>query len=240
MTRASTAATPVEEPVPVTEPYRIGLFRRYRLRWLGRSDGRLAMPDPCSAKALLTTPTRDHLLMRHDLRVVTLWKDYQAEHPRPDPKIVLVDEELSALRQALQAARRELEAARRSPPDPSNPQFSPGEQRQHRSAEAVSQRREQEHQQLINDLERRVDSAADSITGAEGRRAELEKSEVSRLGGAVLSEYRLIATFKYERSIYDTALQRRHPLRELLRGRLDPSVPELSSWARAALIECGE
>lgn len=233
MTSASTADAPAAPTAP-TAPYAIALRRRYQLRRLGRFDGRLAMPDPHTAAAPVTTAAREQLRADLAIQVTRLWETYRAEHVESHPEMQEIDLQLPTLRQAVEKANRELEAARQSAPDPSNPQFSLGEQRQRRSTEFVHRRRAQEHQQRIRALEDRLDSTAGALARAEQKRAALAAADANHLMVVVLTEHRLVATFEYERTIYDRALLSRHPQRDLLRPMLDRSVPEISPWASAA------
>jgi hypothetical protein len=240
MTRARTDGARGEPAGPPITPYSIDRRRRCQLRRLGRCDGRFAMPDPHSGKGPLTTAAREQLRAEHDRQVTDLWATHCAEHTTPDRMIEEINTALESLQQAAEQTLHRLETARQSPPDPHNPQYTPGERSQGRPPEFVIARRTEEYQDLLRTLEAEHKSATDKVDDKERQRSALQATAARRLRAVVLAEHRLIATFMYERNIYDIALLRRHPLRTQVAPKLDGSVPELSPWARAALNELGE
>lgn len=235
MTSASTTDPPDAGPTP----YAISRSRRNQLLQLGREDGYGGMPDPHTDVAPLTTAAREQLRANLAIQVTRLWETYRAEQIESHPKMLEIDLQLPALRQAVEKANRELDAARQSAPDLSNPEPTQGEQDQGRSMAVIRRRRAEEHRQRISTLEDQLDSAASALAKTEQMRTALAAADENRRMVVVLTEHRLIATFEYERTIYDRALLSRHPLHDLVRPMLDSSVPEISPWASAASDELG-
>lgn len=225
------AATPAGR----ARPLRIGPWRRFELRRLGRGDGAIALPDPGAVPSPLTTDARSMLMAALFARVSELWEGYFISRARR--QTVLVDHrgELPALQAAVAAVRNELETARETAPMPDNVRPGPGEQARGRSTELLVARRRRVHQRLLADLDRRLESAQQAVDRVERTitRIETEDTEHRHLTG--VREHRLIATFLCERMIYDRAFVRRHPLGPELGPKLDRSPPPLSGWARASL-----
>jgi len=216
-------------------PLRVGPWRRFALRRLGRGDGVIALPDPGAVPPPLTTDARSMLMAALFARVSALWEGYFIDRARRQTALVDHRGELPVVQAAVAAVRNELETARETAPTRNNVQPGPGEQARGRSTELLVARRRRAHERLLLDLDRRLEAAQQAVDRVERTIARIEKEDTEHRHLTGVREHRLIATFLCERMIYDRAFLRRHPLGPELGPKLDRTPPPLSGWARAGL-----
>lgn len=214
-------------------PFRLGFWRRCQLRHLGRQDGAIAHPDLRTAQIPVTTDARSTLRAALFVAVSALWESYFVA--RASRQIVRAEHrtELTARQAEAQAAETAVTAAQQAAPDPDTVQPGPGERAYGRSPEFVLRRRQRVHQRTVDDLTQRLRATQQAVERTERMIARIEAQDDGQRRVTAVQEYGLILAFICERTIYDRALVRRHPLGDELSPTLDRVPPPLSGWARA-------
>jgi hypothetical protein len=223
----ASSAAHSDEQAP--RPYRIGFAQRWRVRRLGRLDGRHAVPDPTSTPPPLTTRARKAFDADFADAAEGLWVRHLEEIEGHGRELARLDGQLTSMRSALQEARSELAHRQAAGPNPDAPVRKPGEA--DAPIELVRARRMREHQRSVDAARQRYERASEAVAAAEAQHAFLNAEIADRREITVARTWRLHATSRRIRAIYDGALLRRHPQHALVRAALDLSGPPLPDWA---------
>jgi predicted nucleic acid-binding Zn-ribbon protein len=227
------ARDPQAQPRPPR--YRVGLLKMLELSRQGRLDGRLAMPDPLTAIAPVTTEARQALERQLAERIGETLTAH-VEHTSGDRReLARLAESLPALRREADEIRARLEAAEPAHPEDAEPVRRLGELG--RPVELIRNRRRRERERPLRPLRERLPALERAIREAEREIAQRQAAIASGRQVAAARATRLHATYQYMRSLYDRALVRRHPNRTLLERLLEHAEMPMPDWVTATAID---
>lgn len=208
--------------------YRTSWWQRRAIRRSAIADARHRMPLP-SMQGVVTTPFREALWTVRDRQIVALRAELVELVTEAEVRvgtatraIAMLEDELATAREAVEAARGEMvDSTLRRLGDENVPD------------DLVAARRRREHARAISESRKRCDELSQAIAEQQRVRATERAciTEACRSKAADAVAAHLAATARC--GVYDQALLRRHPERQLLAYCLDMTPHPLPAWVLA-------